>query len=75
MTLHYRGSRDGWMAKDFHTKCDNKGRTITLCQIKDGDCIGGFTNASWSTPNSEEKEFKGDIRAFLFNLNTQTTFP
>jgi hypothetical protein len=31
LTLYYRGSRDGWMAKDFHSKCDNKGATMTLC--------------------------------------------
>jgi hypothetical protein len=44
LTLHYRGSTDGWMSQDFHNLCDDKGATLTLLQIEDGDCIGGFTN-------------------------------
>ena len=28
--LLYRGSVDGWMYKDFHTKCDKKGPTVCL---------------------------------------------
>jgi hypothetical protein len=43
--LLFCGSIHGWMAKDFHSRCDKKGPTITLMQIRDGDCIGGFTNA------------------------------
>jgi hypothetical protein len=39
----YRGSRDGWKAKDFHSKCDDATPTITLMRVKDGPCIGGFT--------------------------------
>ena len=30
LTLFYRGSRDGWMAEDFHDNCDNSGPTISL---------------------------------------------
>ena len=26
----YRASRDGWTAKDFHSKCDGKGPTLSL---------------------------------------------
>jgi hypothetical protein len=43
--LLFRGSEHGWRPKDFHSRCDNKGPTISLFKIKDGDCIGGFTNA------------------------------
>ncbi len=42
--LLYRGSRDGWLAKDFHIRCDGKSPTITLFKIKDGPNVGGFTN-------------------------------
>ena len=42
----YRGSIHGWMFKDFHSRCDNKGPTISLFKVKDtGECIGGYTNA------------------------------
>ncbi len=43
--LLFRGSEHGWNNKDFHSRCDKKGPTISLFKIKDGDCIGGFTNA------------------------------
>jgi hypothetical protein len=41
----YRGSDHGWMAKDFHDRSDNKGPTISLFKIKDGDVIGGYSKA------------------------------
>jgi hypothetical protein len=43
--LLFRGSEHGWMYKDFHSRCDKKGPTISLFKVKDGDCIGGFTKA------------------------------
>ena len=46
-TLLYNGSAHGWWAKDFHSRCDNKGPTISLFKIKDGDCVGGYTRAYW----------------------------
>ncbi len=45
MTLLYRGSRDGWTPKDFHRLCDGKSPTITLFKVKNGPCIGGYTEA------------------------------
>ena len=32
MSILYRGSEDGFGAKDFHDRCDDKGKT--LCIIK-----------------------------------------
>jgi hypothetical protein len=43
--LLFRGSEHGWRARDFYSRCDKKGPTIILFKVKDGDCIGGFTNA------------------------------
>ena len=48
MTVLYCGSMHGWTANDFHSKCDDKGSTLSLFRIKNGDVIGGFTNAPWS---------------------------
>ncbi len=62
----------GWMFKDFHKYCDNIGPTLTLLQVKDGDCIGGFTSESWESLCWKEKT---DSCAVLFNLTTQTAFP
>ena len=42
----YRGSEHGFMYKDFHSRCDGKGPTISLFKLKhNGDCIGGYTEA------------------------------
>lgn len=63
--LIYNGSAHGWKTKDFHSRCDDKGPTISLFKIKDDDCIGGYASISW------ESEYKivNDSNAMLFNLN------
>ena len=35
--IRYKGSRDGWMYKDFHRMSDGKGPTVTLFKIKDNN--------------------------------------
>jgi hypothetical protein len=42
----YQASKNGWMPKDFHERCDYLGPTITIMKLADdGPCIGGFTKA------------------------------
>jgi hypothetical protein len=53
----YRASQHGWMFADFHNNSDNKGGTIILIRLDDGDCIGGFTTCDWS---SDKDEYKTD---------------
>ncbi len=72
-TLLYSGHLHGWMPKNFHSKCDKKGRTVSLFQIKDGDCIGGYTSQCWES--SDHFEYKADSSAFLFNLTRSRHFP
>ena len=44
--LLFRASRDGFAAESFHSRCDNKGPTVTI--VKSGSFIfGGFTEAEW----------------------------
>ena len=44
--LLFQASRDGFAAAAFHSKCDNKGPTVTI--VKSGNNIfGGFTEVSW----------------------------
>ena len=69
--LLYRGSDHGWTAKDFHLRCDHKGPIICLYKIKKGDCIGGFTNAQWSSTTKHV----GDCDAILFNLSCSRHYP
>ena len=72
--LLYRGSEHGWMAKDFHDKCDEVLNTISLFQIKDGDLIGGFTTTKWFTPQGGDV-FGYDKDSMLFNLNEFRHYP
>ena len=72
LTLLYSGHLHGWNCKDFHSRCDSKGRTVSLFQIEQGDCIGGYTSQCWESGGGG---FKADSSAFLFNLTRSRHFP
>ena len=65
-TLLYRASRDGFSNSTFHTKCDNKGATITIVTLTNGTKLGGFTTISWDS--SSGYSYGGS--AFLNNFTT-----
>ena len=49
--LLFRASRDGFAAQTFHSKCDNKGPTVTI--VKSGNNLfGGFTEVSWQSKST-----------------------
>ena len=71
-TLIYRGSRDGFGAKDFHSKCDNKSPTLTIIKAQDsGFIFGGYTEAAWKSLNG----FQVDPNAFIFSLTNKEAKP
>ena len=72
-TLLYSGHLHGWNYKDFHDRCVSKGRTVSLFQIEQGDCIGGYTSQCWES--LWENKWKADSSAFLFNLTRSRHFP
>ena len=47
--LLYRGSRDGFSAKTFHDKCNNKGETLTIIKSDDDFIFGGYTEINWDS--------------------------
>ena len=52
--LLFRASRDGFAASAFHSKCDNKGPTVTV--VKSGaNIFGGFTEKPWASPGAGRK--------------------
>ena len=52
--LLFRASRDGFAASAFHSKCDNKGPTVTV--VKSGaNIFGGFTEKPWTNTYGERK--------------------
>lgn len=55
LSLLYRSSRDGKRASSFHSRCDGKGPTLTLCRA--GHRIfGGYFSGSWSSQRGSGKE-------------------
>ena len=65
LVLLYRLSRDGNELSKFHELCDDKGSTLTLFQIDDGNKGGIYTPLTWDT----KSETKKDKETFMFNLN------
>jgi hypothetical protein len=71
-TLLYRGTRDGFRARDFHSKCDNHSNTLTILKASGTSYIfGGFTSSDWDGTN----EWKTDPSAFLFSLTNKNNLP
>ena len=64
--LLYNASADGWTSDDFHSRCDNKGPTISLFKVSNGDCIGGYTSTPWVLFSKMPLSAK---EAILFNLS------
>jgi len=63
--LLYRASSDGLEAVDFHSRCDNKGPTVTVIKCTGGYIFGGFTRTPWTS--SENAAACAD--AFIFSLH------
>ncbi|CAF1486522.1 unnamed protein product, partial [Didymodactylos carnosus] len=71
-TLIYKGTRDGFAAKDFHRHCDGKGPTMTVIQSHgSGYLFGAHTIIPWSSQNGP----KNDSEAFLFTLTNPHRHP
>jgi hypothetical protein len=73
-SLLYRGSRDGFMCQDFHSRCDNKGETLVLILTVNGNIFGGWTplNRDSGTIGSVEKK---DKETFIFTLKNPHRIP
>jgi len=66
MTLLYTGTRDGFDNSSFHSKCDNKGPTLTVVSAGNIIC-GGYADVSWDQSNS----YKTNANCWLFNMSTK----
>ena len=68
--LLYRMSYNGDQYSKFHELCDNKGPTLSLFHVKDGNKVGIFTPLSWDTNSG----WKNDMETFIFNLNKNAKY-
>jgi hypothetical protein len=62
--LLYRLTRDGDEIQTFHNLCDNKGITLLLVKLIDGNILGGYITKDWDTSGN----WKQDQDAFVFSL-------
>ena len=71
-TLLYRGTRDGFAARNFHSKCDGHLNSLTILKAERSSFVfGGFTSINWNSGN----DFKSDPSAFLFSLTNKDNQP
>ena len=67
--LLYRLSDNGEKFSNFHYYCDNKGPTLVLFHLSDGNKVGIYTQLSW-----DKNGAKKDKDTFLFNLNKKMKY-
>jgi hypothetical protein len=72
--LLWRGSRDGFGASDFHSRCDGHTNTLTIIADTKGNVFGGFTPVAWESCG---KALKGDgsRKSFLYTLRNPHNVP
>ena len=68
--LLYRLSIDGDQISKFHELCDNKGPTLTIFKIDDGNIGGIYTPLSWDNHSG----WKNDMETFIFNLSNNKKY-
>jgi len=66
ITLLYQASRDGFIPKSFHSKCDGILGTLTLVKSNNEYIFGGYTKADWFSSIGYYNKY--DDNAFLFSL-------
>jgi len=74
-SLIYRASRDGFEANKFHTKCDNKSKTLIIIKSTNGYVFGGYTEKSWNHSGGLFSDAKNDPNSFIFSLINKNQRP
>jgi hypothetical protein len=70
----WRGSRDGFGAKEFHRRCNRHANTLTVILDTEGNIFGGFTPVEWE---SGDDVWKADdsLKSFVFTLKNPHNIP
>ena len=71
LTLLYCSTRDGRNDSTFHSKCDNKGPTLTVIETTDGHIVGGYSDVHW---NGALGNYQSSNKAFLFAMAKTNDF-
>jgi hypothetical protein len=71
----WRGSRDGFSAKEFHRRCDGHSNTLTVILDTKGNIFGGFTSVEWKSPTVSRTKGDASEKSFLFMLKNPHNIP
>jgi hypothetical protein len=71
--LAWRGSRDGFSAKTFHSLCDLKGENVVVIKSKEGYLFGGYCATSWNANKHGQEEEAPS--SFIFTLTNPHGIP
>jgi hypothetical protein len=82
-SLLWRGSRDGFRARDFHERCDRHANTLTIILDTNNNIFGGFTPVVWEsrkwngTFGSDNNCRKADesLKSFIFTIRNPHNVP
>jgi predicted nucleic acid-binding Zn-ribbon protein len=72
-SLLWRGSRDGFNAGAFHSRCDGHASTLTVILDTNGNIFGGFTPVEWDSTSNYKTD--PSLKSFLFTLKNPHNFP
>jgi hypothetical protein len=75
VVLLWRGSRDGFGARDFHGRCDGHANTLTLILDTGGNIFGGFTPLQWESPPEDSWKCDDSLKSFVFTLKNPHNIP
>jgi hypothetical protein len=83
ISLLWRGSRDGFEAKEFHGRCDGHANTVTVILDTKGNIFGAFTPSEWESRvwNGKQgdenncKKADDSQKSFVFTLNNPHNIP
>ncbi|KAJ5080100.1 pep-cterm sorting domain-containing protein [Anaeramoeba ignava] len=76
MKKGFSAKRDGFSSQKWHSKVDDKGKTLVIIKTKDKFIFGGFSQVGWTIDKSKwneknRKYYSGwiiDPNAFIFSL-------
>jgi hypothetical protein len=69
--LLFRASKHGRTSNEFHNRCDNKGKTLTLIKTTNNIIIGGYTTLKWDSSSINKSN---DLHAFVFSLTDRKKY-
>ncbi|KAJ5070845.1 pep-cterm sorting domain-containing protein [Anaeramoeba ignava] len=70
MKKGYSAKRDGFNSQNWHSKCDEKGKTLIIIKTKDNYIFGGFTKVGWTNDKSKWREKdRGDDYGWIIDPN------